>query len=289
MSVREAKQYLQQATRLGVDILCVSGGEPLLFFDAVAKIAQEAKRLGMQSIWVFSNAHWAVSLEAARRRLIQLKRAGVSRLCLSADGFHQQFIPTQSVHDAMIVASDLGMEVVLDTRIMGKTLQENNPVNKATVEILQQLGDLRNIETWRGSPMYIGRAAETLPQALGTEPMYLDGPCLGPWGGGTWINPVGVDVDLYGEVTLCPGISIGNARIHSLSKILTDYEPSQHRIIREITAGGPKGLWRMALESGYKSLAGYLSACHLCYDVRKFIRSGYPAELAPISCYEELC
>ena len=111
---------------------------------------------------------------------------------------------------------------------------------------------------------------------------------MGPWAGGSWVNPIGVDVDLYGEVTLCPGISIGNARKQRLAEILSDYSPSRHRIIRELSAGGPKGLWRLALDLGYKSPDGYLSACHLCYDVRKFIRPRYSEELTPISCYEEL-
>lgn len=243
----------------------------------------------MQSIWVFTNAHWAADRESTRRILVRLKNAGVGRLCLGADGFHRPFVATERVRSAMLVAADLGLELTLDTRIMGVTLQEDNQINKSTVEILRELGDLRNIETWRGPPLYVGRAAEVLPQKMQREPTFVDGACMGPWAGGSWVNPVGVDIDSHGEVTLCPGISIGNARTQTLSKILSDYKPSQHRIIRELTAGGPKGLWRLASDLGYRHQGGYLSACHLCYDVRKFIRSDYPAELAPISCYEELC
>jgi hypothetical protein len=288
MKPSEAKEHLVQAAKQGVNILCMSGGEPLLFFDSTTEIAQEAKRLGIGSIWVFTNAFWAIDLEATKRKLERLQAVGVTRLCLSADGFHQPFIPTMRVRHAIEAAECLGMEIVVDTRIMGKSLQEDNPVNKATVEILQELGDLRNIETWRGSPLCIGRAAEILPQKLGLESIFLGGPCGGPWAGGSWTNPVGVDVDQYGEVTLCPGISIGNTRRRHLSSIISEYEPSQHRIIRELSAGGPESLWRNALNLGYRSLVGYLSSCHLCYDVRKFLRHKYPADLAPSICYEEV-
>jgi hypothetical protein len=288
MSADEAEGYIQQATEAGAEMLCMSGGEPLLFLDTVAKIAQKASSRGIRSIWVFTNAHWATNPEKTKRTLTILKKAGVSRLCIGTDGFHQPFVPTSSVRDAMSIASSMELEVVLDTRIMGKTLQDDNPINKATIRILQELGDLKNIETWRGTPLFIGRAAEILPQKIGTEPYFLGGQCMGPWAGGSWVNPIGVDVDLYGEVTICPGISIGNAKKRDLSNILSGYIPSRHRIIRELSAGGPKALWRSAQDLGYKTLGGYLSACHLCYDVRKFIRSHYPAELAPVSCYEEL-
>jgi hypothetical protein len=288
MDVKEAEAYLQQAVEAGAEILCISGGEPLLFPETVSKIAKIASIYGMRNVWVFTNGHWAVDSEKARRTLMRLKKAGVSKLCVGADGFHQPFVPTSCVREAITVASKLGIELVLDTRIMGKALQDDNPVNKVTVQMLHELGDLRNIETWRGSPLYIGRAAEILPKRIQIEPYFLGGQCTGPWAGGSWVNPIGVDVDLYGEVTLCPGVSIGNAKKRQLAEILSDYSPSRHKIIRELSAGGPKGLWRIAIDSGYKSLPGYLSACHLCYDVRKFIRSDYAAELMPSSCYEEL-
>ena len=288
MGQDEAESYLLQGTEAGADILCISGGEPLLFPNTVTKVAQKARNLGMQSIWVFTNCHWAVDSERAKDMVTSLKKAGVSRLCLSADGFHQPFIPTSNVRHAINNANEMGLEIVLDTRIMGKALQDDNPVNKATIQILQELGDLKNIETWRGPPLCVGRAAEVIPQKIEVEPYFLGGQCMGPWAGGSWMNPIGIDVDSYGEVTLCPGISIGNAKKHQLIEILSDYSPSRHRIIRELTAGGPKGLWRIALDLGYKTLDGYLSACHLCYDVRKFVRSHYAEELAPSCCYEEL-
>jgi hypothetical protein len=288
MDVGTAEAYLQQAIGMGAEILCISGGEPLLFLDTVTKICQKARNLEMQSIWVFTNSYWAVDSNTAKKTLMRLKKAGVTKLCLSADGFHQPFVPTSRVRESISGARQLGMELVLDTRIMGKTLQEDNQVNNTTIQILRELGDLRNIDTWRGSPLYIGRAAEILPQKMPVELYFLDGPCMGPWAGGSWVNPMGVDVDFYGEVTLCPGVSIGNAKKQQLAKILSDYKPSEHRIICELSAGGPKGLWRIAIDHGYRSLSAYLSACHLCYDVRKFMRSDYADELAPSSCYEEL-
>lgn len=286
MSLDDAKQYLHSAAHQSLELVCISGGEPCLYFDLVVKIVHEARALGVPSIWVFTNAYWAVNRAIAGRKLTRLQEAGMTRLCLSADGFHQPFVPVERVRHAMAVARDMGLEVVLDVRFLGPP-QEDNPSNRATRQVLEELGNLENVEVWQGQPWYIGRAADRLPSQLVQRPGIPSGHCPGPWAGGTWENPVGVDVDWYGEVTLCPGISIGNAKKRPLNSILAEYDPWQHPIIRELATGGPASLAEIAQHIGYTPRASYVSECHLCYDARKFLRSRYSSELAPLICYEE--
>jgi hypothetical protein len=170
---------------------------------------------------------------------------------------------------------------------MGIMLQLENPENKATIQILSKLGDLVNVQDRRGPPLYVGRAAEVLTPRLIDEFYLLGGYCTGPWAGGDWKKPAGIDIDSYGEVTLCPGISIGNARKLPLDTILSSYSPRKYPIIREISSKGPEGLAEKAKAMGYKRKSNYVSACHLCYDLRKFLRNIYPEELSPSPCYEE--
>jgi hypothetical protein len=186
----------------------------------------------------------------------------------------------------MIVARELGLEVVLDARFLDPP-QEDSLSNQATRQLLEELGDLEDIEVWQGQPRFIGRAADRLPSQLVQKAGIPSGNCPGPWAGGTWESPAGVDVDLYGEVTLCPGISIGNAKKRPLSSILAEYDPWQHPIIRELVRGGPALLAEIAQHIGYTARASYVSECHLCYDVRRFLRSRYSSELVPLTCYEE--
>jgi pyruvate-formate lyase-activating enzyme len=289
MRFSEAKKYLRQALKQDIDTLCISGGEPMLYPRLVTQIAEEARNLSVRCIWLFTNAFWATDQKIAEKRLTKLKKAGVTRLCTSADGFHRRFISTDNVKYAMNAAQKLGLEVVLDTRYLGITLQEDNPENKATVQVLEQLGDLVNVEDWRGSPLYVGRAAEVLAPRLIDEPYLLGGACTGPWAGGDWKHPTGIDIDSYGEVTLCPGISIGNAKRLPLSKILSSYSVKRHPIISEVSVRGPEGLADKARQIGFKRQSNYVSACHLCYDSRKFLRPTYPKELGPSPCYEDPC
>lgn len=282
MSFDHARQYLHQVLGQSLELVCLSGGEPCLYFDLVACLGREARALGAANIWVFTNAFWAVDRATALRKLAHLKEAGMTQLCLSADGFHQAFIPATRVRHAMTAAHDLG----LDIRFLGPS-QEDNPMNRITRQVLEQLGDLESVEIWQGEPRCIGRVADSLPPQLAQKPGIPTGRCPGPWTGGTWENPAGVDVDLYGEVTLCPGISIGNAKERPLSSILAEYGPRRHPIIRELATGGPAALAEMAQQIGYIPRARYVSECQLCYDVRRFLRPLYSSELAPLICYEE--
>jgi len=286
MGLDDAREYLQQVAGQSLDTVCMSGGEPCLYPDLVAEVVREARAVGAPGVWVFTNAYWAVNRTAAGRRLAHLQKAGMTRLCLSADAFHQSFVPVARVRHAMAAARNLGLEVVLDSRFLGPP-HDDNPVNRTTRQVLEQLGNLEDIELWQGQPHCIGRAGDSLLPQLLQRPGVPRGSCPGPWAGGTWENPAGADVDWCGEVSLCPGISVGNARARPLSIILAEYSPRRHPIIRELAAGGPALLAEMARRIGYTPRAGYVSECHLCYDVRKFLRPRYSSELAPLICYEE--
>jgi hypothetical protein len=287
MSFEEAHEYLEQVAKRPPDLVCISGGEPCLYLDLVVKIVSAARALNIPNVWIFTNAFWATSAGIAMTKLMRLKRAGMTRLCLSADSFHQAFIPVGRVRNAIQASHNLGLDVVLDSRFLGSP-QEDNLANRATQRVLMELGELEGIEFWRGQPRYIGRAAEQLPQQLVKVSGIPNGPCPGPWAGGTWESPAGLDLDSYGEATLCPGLSIGNVQRQSLTKIVNEYNAGRHPIIRELVRKGPAELLKVAEQHGYVTKRAYADECHLCYDLRKSLRSSFPSELAPSICYEEV-
>ncbi|MDI7277038.1 MAG: radical SAM protein [Anaerolineae bacterium] len=286
MSAAQASQYLRQAAAWPLEVVSISGGEPCLYLDVVIQVAEEARRLGVPAVWLFTNGFWATSRAATVTRLVRLKRAGVTRLCLSADGFHQSFIPVARVRRALAAGRELGFELLLDVRFLGSP-EADNPANSATRQVVAELGDLGEVEVWRAPLRWIGRAAETLAAQGELRAGLPGGACPGPWAGGTWEEPTGVDVDPYGEVTLCPGLSIGNTGERRLSALLAGYRPWRHPIIRQLARGGPAALAEVARSMGYAPRPGYAGECHLCYDVRRFLRPWYPADLAPAICYEE--
>jgi hypothetical protein len=286
MSLDEAKRYLRQVRDHPVEMVTISGGEPCLYFDLVEEIVREAHGNGVPGVWLFTNAFWARTRKGAFEKLSRLKSVGLTRLCLSVDAFHSPFVPVERVRLTIATARELNLEIVVDSRFLGPP-ETDNETNRETRKLLDEIGDLTGVELWQGQPRYIGRAADTLATHLRMRTSSQEWECPGPWAGGTWDVPAGVDVDSWGEVTLCPGVSLGNAKTTPLRRILADYSPRAHPIIRELVAGGPHALARMAERVGYHVRPGYASPCHQCYDARRFLFRQHPTELAPSSCYEE--
>jgi len=178
MTLDEAREYLGQVAEHPVEVVCISGGEPFLCHEVLLGIVKAAREMGIPGIWAFTNGYWATSIEAARQRLLPLKKAGMTRLSLSADAFHQEFIPLERVRDALLVARELGLELELDMRFLGPP-EEKNPTNLTTKEIIARLGDLTKVMVHRGQPLYIGEAAERLSHLVEQKPGIPEGRCEG--------------------------------------------------------------------------------------------------------------
>ncbi|MCK4585004.1 hypothetical protein KAU13_06280 [candidate division WOR-3 bacterium] len=87
------------------------------------------------------------------------------------------------------------------------------------------------------------------------------------------------------NVTLYPGVCIGNVRNKSLTGVLENYDYRTHPIIRIIAEEDPVGLLRLARGKGYRKEERFINECHLCYEMRKYLRRFYPEHLAPSGCY----
>jgi hypothetical protein len=125
--------------------------------------------------------------------------------------------------------------------------------------------------------MFVGRAAEFLAKHVKTKsfPEILNEKCPGAWAGGTLRSPLGVDIDELGFVTICPGLSIGNARQASLRKIIEKYDYKDHAVIAALYDNGIKGLYEIASKNGFVPEEAYIDGCHFCHEARKFLRSSF--------------
>ena len=84
---------------------------------------------------------------------------------------------------------------------------------------------------------------------------------------------MGVDIDEFGNVTICPGLSIGNTRETNLKTIIEGYDYQDFAVIAKLQDKGIKGLMNLASESGYVPREAYVNGCHFCYETRKFLRN----------------
>jgi len=127
----------------------------------------------------------------------------------------------------------------------------------------------RNVEFF-----IMGRAAYKLKETLKEfYPRYksdhfFDEPCITPFLR-NWHN----HFDNYGNYIpgFCGGISLGDCR--ELDKLLKDgIDLEQYSILGFLISGDFKGFYQFAKDYGYiESRDGYLSKCHLCTDIRKYL------------------
>jgi hypothetical protein len=277
MGLEEAKKYVSEAKALGTEIVCITGGEPMLYPNLVKKIISECSRLAFPEIWLFTNCFWAHDVSKVHATVEKLRGLGLTKMFTSVDSFHQSYIPIKSIKNAIEASLEVSLEVCVDARFIGDP-DEENEFNSATRSNLEFLGNLLpKVEVVKAQPMFVGRAAESLVEHVEMKPLseILNEKCPGAWAGGTLDSPLGVDVDEFGFIIICPGLSIGNARQASLSKIIEKYDYQDHAVIAALCDDGMKGLMNLASENGFVPKGAYFNGCHFCYEARKLLRNSF--------------
>jgi len=289
MTVADAQTYLEQAG--DIQWVSIHGGEPFLYFDQLLDIITAAKALEIGEIWVMTNCYWAHSHASACSQVQKIKDAGATHIWISADAFHQDFIPLERVKTALKAARTSSFENIIVNSLYLGSEQERNEYNRKTHHILSELGTLDDVITrWESFSIgvalsVVGRAAQELAPLLPQQEL-PSGPCiLPPYLGSDIDAPQAFEIDPYGWVLLCPGLSVGNAQTTSLSHILNTYDPASIPVLNILRKEGPAGLLKEAQTQGFTP-GTYVNECHLCYEVRKYLRKDYP-NLVPEVCYGE--
>jgi hypothetical protein len=268
------------------DWLTVHGGEPFLFYDILKEIVQNAAKLGIPKVGVITNAYWATDLKTAKQALSELMDAGINRITVSIDAFHQEYIPLERAKTAIITASDLRFEKVWVDSYYINPITPSNSYDLKTIQTIDSLRDIHGVE-FSGYPVGLaGRAADQLVDEVKMSKRTPSGKCTFPfWLGGDLKNPNVIEIDYEGNVTLCPGLCIGNAKETSLLDVLESYNYRTHPIIQILAEDGPIGLLNLVNSKGLKTSESFANECHLCYAMRRILRSEYPQFLAHRGCY----
>ncbi len=162
----------------------------------------------------------------------------------------------------------------------------NNRYDVSTRQALECLGVIENVTINRYRAGFDGRGADYLIEFVDRQDELPTGACQLPcWLGGNLQSPQAIEIDWEGNVTLCPGICIGNTQSRSLTEIVARYDYHDNPIIHTIAEEGPIGLLRQAQKRGYKNDTKFANECHLCYEMRRFLKDAYSQYLAPGACY----
>jgi hypothetical protein len=288
MTVAEVEGYLTAIADHPIEWILLFGGEPFVCYDLLQ--ASVVLAASMAGVLVFTNGYWATDPDTARRLLAGLQEAGLDHMLFSVDAFHQERVPVERIAIGIEAARELGYgRIEVDNRCLGEPDNENafNQRTRNIMNHLAELCDLGHVTIYQGPSRMVGRAADALSPYLATQ--------AGPWAectlpgyfGGDLRAPHTVEIHPGGWVNLCAGLALGNAHQRPLGEILAEYDPDAHPIIGVLAREGPSGLLRLAQRHGYSPARGYVDGCHLCYDVRRFLRPYYPDYLAPAHPYTD--
>ena len=289
IEVNEAKNYLEQIISISdLKGITVHGGEPFLYHEELKEIIKKAKNLKIPARGVITNSYWAISEKKTRELLEEMKKVGLNQITLSGDSFHQEFIPVANVKRSIKIAAEIGIqEIWVDSYYLGGK-EEINSYNTRTEEILAELHkikDLTNVE-FNGYPLSLHGRATTLTNNVEKRKTEDLTECNLPyWIGSSLADPETIEIDYEGNVTLCPGISIGNAKKEPIINILESYDVYAHPILSRLHEGGLLNLLELAEEKGFAKEKYYVDNCHFCYEMRKFLRPFYQDYLSPMRCY----
>jgi hypothetical protein len=308
MSVEAAAGHLAALARLGVppEGIHIGGGEPFGDFARLLAIVRAARERGSGALrfeapyplsrnaralrppcavgYVETNGFWAADADIVRRRLAALAEAGMRQLSISADPYHQEFVPPERVRMLCDAAREaLGADGVRARR--WKWLQD--PRDVAAMTEAARLGLFRTFLA-RYPERMTGRAAETLAPLLARQPLEeipRDG-CRK-----AVLESRHVHIDPAGWVYpgTCAGIVLGRATAERpLDRLLDGWRPADRPLVAALVDGGPRALADLAARQGFRpDSGGYAGKCHLCWAARKaLVLAGAGGEtLVPESLY----
>jgi len=268
--------------------LHLTGGEPFIKFELLMKAVEIASQLKIPSTFVETNCYWAVDDETTREKLQLLKNAGLKGILISVNPYCLEYVPFERVERTIRISrrifAENAMVYQLSYYLMFKRLGVKGRLKLE--DYLKMLGKGDLVE--KVEVLLMGRAAYRLKDMYPKYPAdyFLDQPCQPPFLR-EWHN----HFDCYGNFLpgYCGGISLGDCR--RLDEILREgLNLDEKPILRFIATQDFKGLLEFARKLGFKeSDEGYVSKCHLCLDIRKFlVERGEFEELKPREFYSYL-
>jgi hypothetical protein len=269
-----------------------TGGEPFMNFGLLCRALEIASGLGIPSLFVETNGYWCTGDSATREKLMVLREKGLKGIMISVNPFYLEYVPFERTERAVRIGMEVfgynaivyQLEYYRRFRALG--IRDRVPFGEY-LQMEHRADFVRNTEFF-----IMGRAPYSLKEELaGLYPRYPAAQfahtrCAPPFLR-NWHN----HFDNYGNFVpgFCGGISLGDCR--ELDDLLrTGIDTEEYPVLSYLLREDMTGLLQFALDRGYRvDGSGYYSRCHLCVDLRKYLRTVDSfRELTPHAFYQEL-
>ncbi len=286
-SVEDGIAFAQQLHATG-RVVHVAGGEAMLYYETMLAICRGAAQVGAAPHFFETNSSWCREDGEVRRRYQALRDAGMRAVYLSADPYHQRFVPPERRYRGFRIAVE----------VFGRANVYAAELDLPALETYRAVGRdaQRTAEHARAyPPQMVGRAADDLAQHFAPRPLaeiLRDGPHAQPGGRGDCrgiLDPGTsweVHVDLDGRILVNCGFILGSARRTPLPEVLARGLAACGDMVAQVHEHGPGALLEMAVARGYQPRPqGYADKCHLCWETRRFLRAFLGEVLGPAEIF----
>ncbi|MDY6837030.1 MAG: radical SAM protein [Thermodesulfobacteriota bacterium] len=264
-----------------------TGGEPFLNVELLLKAVEIAAALKIPSTFVETNCFWCKSDDLTRERLQALKEKGLRGILISVNPYYAEYVPFERTDRCIQISLEVfGADVIVYQLEYYRLFKKLGIRGRLSIEDYQNLTGGESV-SHRVELFLMGRAAYQLKDLYPSYRAkgFFRVPCQ-PTMLRNWHN----HFDNYGNLMpgYCGGISLGSW--FELDRLLREGLDLENRpVLNYLVHEDMRGLFSFALERGYgEKSKGYVSKCHLCLDIRKYLasRNEYE-ELQPTQFYEQ--
>ena len=200
-----------------------------------------------------TNGFWAIDENIIKERLKILDELGMSRLKISCDPFHQEYVDIELVRRLAKTAK----EVIGQDRVLVRWEKYlDKPVEMKNISAVDS--DKQYIEALKDYPCrFTGRAAGIIAELVPSQTVEQ---IAAQNCSDAFLDAKGVHIDPYGNIFsgTCSGIIVGNIAKRPLAEIWENWQPSNDKLIETLFNLGPAGLLGEAVKAGYKRNRNYM-------------------------------
>ena len=282
------RRNLEKIRALGCPAVHVGGGEPFLNPDGLLRVLEIARETGVRIDYVETNSSWYRDLDSAVAQLQELKARGLETLLVSISPFHNEHIPFQKVQgviEACRAARLAAFPWVSDF------YREVDAFAPDTPHRLQEYQERFGADYLSKIPArywihFGGRAVQTFAASFATHDCAAI-LSLNRRGCRELQDVSHFHLDLFGNYIpgLCSGLAMAR------DDLGTPISAAKYPLLACLHESGINGLFELAREEGFGASGRYISKCHLCLDIRRYLvldRGLTFPELAPRGFYENL-
>ena len=247
-------------------VMCF-GGEPLLHYKEVEGIMSEAKSCAIPKRQLITNGYFSKKNSVMEEAAAGLAGAGVNDILLSADAFHQETLPIETVYEfARLIREKEKLSIRLHPAWLVDQ-EDQNEWNNRTNQILLKFSELQ-LPISKGNVIFpSGNAVHYLADYFEKSEWQQDFYCgQAPYS--TRLDQVNsISIEPNGDVIVCC-FPIGNVYEEDINDILDRYQPYDIPPMKALLDRGLQGLIQYAGEQGISvDLSNAYSPCGLCHSI----------------------